>query len=37
MTYIPSLNKLQLVQEATIGAGGTPDIQPAGLEAKINA
>jgi len=35
MTYIPSLNKLQFVQEATIGAGGTPNIQPAGLEAQI--
>jgi len=35
MTYIPSLNKLQLAQEAVIGTPATLDIQPAGLEARI--
>lgn len=35
MTYIPCLTKLQLVQEATLGAGGTHDIQPAGLDVTV--
>lgn len=36
MTYIPCLNKLQLVQEAALGAGGTFDIQPYGLDVVVN-
>jgi len=35
MTYIPSLNKLQLGSEGTLGTADTLDIQPAGLEARI--
>ncbi len=36
MTYIPSLNKLQLGQEATLGTADTLDIQPNGLDVVIN-